>query len=45
MEAASLPINSALFSQPRFLVPLVVLALLSLIPVLLGLRRAPRIPR
>ncbi len=43
--AAHQPINSALFSQPRFVVPLVVLALLSLVPVLLGLRRAPRIPR
>ncbi len=43
--AAHLPIDTALFSQPRFLIPLVVLAALSLIPVLLGLRRAPRIPR
>jgi uncharacterized membrane protein YdjX (TVP38/TMEM64 family) len=43
--AAHLPIDSALFSQPKFLLPLVVLGALSLIPVLLGLRRAPRIPR
>lgn len=43
--AAHLPIDSGLFSQPRFLIPLVVLALLSLIPVLLGLKRAPRVPR
>lgn len=43
--AAHLPIDSSILSQPRFLIPLVVLALLSLIPVLLGLRRAPRMPR
>jgi uncharacterized membrane protein YdjX (TVP38/TMEM64 family) len=42
---AHLDIDAGLFAQPRFLIPLIVLALLSLIPVLLGLRRAPRIPR
>ena len=42
--AARQPIDSALLAQPRFLVPLAVLALLSLAPVLLGLRRTPRMP-
>ncbi len=43
--AAHQPIDSSLLSQPRFMLPLLALAVLSLIPVLLGLKRTPRVPR
>ena len=38
-------LNLSLLSQPKFLLPLLALALLSMVPVLLKLRRAPRAPR
>lgn len=38
-------IGTATLSQPKFLLPLIALALLSLVPVLFGLRRTPRVPR
>ncbi len=38
-------VNLSLLSQPKFLLPLLALALLSMVPVLLKLRRAPRVPR
>lgn len=43
--AAHQSIDSALLSQPRFILSLIALAVLSLIPVLLGLKRTPRVPR
>lgn len=45
MLAAQQKIDASLLGQPRFLLPLLALAVLSLIPVLLGLKRAPRVPR
>lgn len=38
-------VSLSLLSQPKFLLPLLALALLSMVPVLLKLRRAPRVPR
>lgn len=45
MLAAQQSIDASLLGQPRFMLPLVALAVLSLIPVLLGLKRSPRVPR
>jgi len=38
-------IGTAALGQPKFLLPLIALGLLSLVPVLFGLRRTPRVPR
>lgn len=43
--AESEAVNLSLLSQPKFLPPLLALAVLSMVPVLLKLRRAPRAPR
>jgi len=43
--AAHQAIDASLLSQPRVLVPLIALGVLSLIPVMLGLKRSPRVPR
>lgn len=43
--AAGQAISAEVLTQPHFYIPLLGLALLSLIPVFMGLKKAPRLPR